>query len=360
MESFDIDEEWINFLDDSKKFESEISSEVIDNETKIICSPLYISTKTKIAFLNTTVDIPNIFWELPVIPYYKAECGIIKKQVKLTSFSHEETNIIKERSEGVHNCVQTIISHLDNPNSKAKIKYKHVEKISVGICKKDFISYRTKKKGAFYNCFALIFRIKFNDEFKEIHVKVFNTGKIEIPGIQDNDVMFKTFDLLINVLQPHFKEKLFIDNNKIDTVLINSNFKCGYYINRQRLFEKLKYDFGMISMYDPCSYPGIQSKFYYNNNNEIQNGICNCSIRCNKKGSGYGDGNCKEVSFMIFRTGSVLIVGNCDEDTLEKIYEFIKSILEREFNEINDGLVDDTIKKKGITKKLRTHKIIMD
>jgi hypothetical protein len=44
-------------------------------------------------------------------------------------------------------------------------------------------------------------------------------------------------------------------------------------------------------------------------------------------------GNVK-VSFMVFRTGSVLIVGKCDEDVLMIIYEFLKRILHNEFNNI--------------------------
>jgi hypothetical protein len=37
---------------------------------------------------------------------------------------------------------------------------------------------------------------------------------------------------------------------------------------------------------------------------------------------------------MIFRTGSVLIVGKCDETILLYIYEFIKNILNTELNKI--------------------------
>ena len=32
-------------------------------------------------------------------------------------------------------------------------------------------------------CFAIILRFYQGGEFKEIHVKVFNTGKLEIPGL---------------------------------------------------------------------------------------------------------------------------------------------------------------------------------
>jgi hypothetical protein len=37
------------------------------------------------------------------------------------------------------------------------------------------------------------------------------------------------------------------------------------------------------------------------------------------------------VSFMIFRTGSVLIVGKCEENVLNDIYLFIKNMMEREY-----------------------------
>ena len=64
-----------------------------------------------------------------------------------------------------------------------------MRKIDIGMSKKDLTSYKTKKKGAFYNCFALILRILYNDEYKEIHVKVFNTVKLEIPGIHYDETM---------------------------------------------------------------------------------------------------------------------------------------------------------------------------
>ena len=44
-----------------------------------------------------------------------------------------------------------------------------------------------------------------------------------------------------------------------------------------------------------------------------------------------------EVSFMIFRTGSILIVGKCNEDILITIYRFICNILESEYSSIQMG-----------------------
>ena len=81
--------------------------------------------------------------------------------------------------------------------------------------------------------------------------------------------------------------------------------------------------------YDSCSYPGIQSKFYYipGKNPDDQLGQQPISM----------DTLYYEVSFMIFRTGSILIVGKCNEEILMVIYRFICSILTVEYSGIQMG-----------------------
>jgi hypothetical protein len=62
-----------------------------------------------------------------------------------------------------------------------------------------------------------------------------------------------------------------------------------------------------------------------------------------------------EISFMIFRTGSVLIVGKCNEDVLREIYDFIKTMLETEYMTIGKCLVsiDTSLEKKRVPKVRR-------
>jgi hypothetical protein len=59
-----------------------------------------------------------------------------------------------------------------------------------------------------------------------------------------------------------------------------------------------------------------------------------------------------EISFMIFRTGSVLIVGKCNEDVLLEIYGFIRTMLETEYMTIGKCLVstDTSLDKKRVPK----------
>jgi len=374
----DIDKEWENFIssnydDDDISSDGEDVNEILQQTAEEFISAnlsadmdseapkstnIYISTKTKIAYLNTPIDLKLLFWQVPVIPYAKPCNGIVKKQMKFNSSTPEELKFIQDKLQYETYFEEHVITHIDNPSGR--IKFKDTRKLTIGISKKDLLSYRCKKKSAFYNCFVLILRTKIADSFKEFHVKVFNTGKLEIPGVQSETAFDMILNQVIQTLQPYVEEKLGYKENTNETVLINSNFNCGFFINREALYEILKFKYNIQSIYDPCSYPGIQCKFYYNPDVGIQNG---CQISEENKHL-YND--VKEVSFMIFRTGSVLIVGRCDENVLMIIYEFLKIILNNEYKNIcqkvskngdeNTPVVKD--KKKKIRRKNITIEIV--
>ena len=284
--------------------------------------------------------------------------GVIKKQMKINCSTPAEVIILEQKIREVENgavCINVDI--LKQLEETKKIKFKDIRKINIGLSKKDLNSFRKKKRGAFYNCFVLIIRIVFEEKYKEIHVKIFNTGKLEIPGIHKEELLGITLRALLEILQPFHETPICVKEGSIQNVLINSNFSCNYYIDRDKLSCLLKYNYHLHVIYDSCSYPGIQCKFYYNRMNTEHNGICHCDNKCSKKGSGEGDGQCKEISFMIFRTGSVLIVGNCCEYILNIIYNFLKGIFMNEYKEImieHNPLV--CVKKK---KRVRKKKILI-
>jgi len=371
-----IDQEWENFMtcdthddiscddhEDIEKSNQEIlSANILDNmnldlnHTTPIASDIYISTKTKIAYLTMPINLKEVFWVIPTIPYAKPSKGVIKKQMKFNSLTKEEVDFIQEKLKEEIYFEENIITHIDNP--AGRIKYKDIRKVSIGMSKKDIMSYRCKKKSAFYNCFVLILRMKIDDLFKEFHVKVFNTGKLEIPGVQSEFLFDKILHQIIETLQPHIDKKLGYKENTNETVLINSNFNCGFFINREILYDILKSKYNIQSIYDPCSYPGIQCKFYYNEDIEFQNG---CQISEENK-SLYT--NIKEVSFMIFRTGSVLIVGKCEEYVLQKIYEYLKTLLTTEYKNIRQHM--SSVQQQAIVslkdkkRKIRKKNILID
>ena len=341
-----IDEEWENFCHDDScilsTYDNNDSTHDIgilnnngQNESSYKCSGLKISTKTKISYLNTNIDLNSVFWNIPLIPYYKPTTGIIKKQMKFNSTTPEEVSAILEHKQKYNFVDDHIISQVDD---NGRNKYKDIRKISIGISRKDITSYRCKKKSAFYNCFVVIMRLFYNNEYKEIHVKVFNTGKLEIPGIQDSIILNEVLNLLVKILKPivnmNSNEELKYLTDKSETVMINSNFSCGYFIDREKMFNLLKYNYKINSNFDSCSYPGIQCEFYYDTSIKDQNGVQPSIITSNKK---YNKKKTElekkyiKVSFMIFRTGSVLIVGKCSEKILYEIYEFLCNIFQKEY-----------------------------
>jgi hypothetical protein len=65
-----------------------------------------------------------------------------------------------------------------------------------------------------------------------------------------------------------------------------------------------------------------------------------------------------KVSFMIFRTGGCLIVGNCSEEILMFVYDFVKNLLKDEYAHIcmkTENLGEVEVKKT----KLRKRKIMV-
>ena len=360
------DDEWLQFCtnEDSYNKQQSVSDNEFYNGDKSLpecpkSSELYISTKSKIGYLTKAINLSDVFWKIPVIPYHKQSDGVIKKQIKMTL---SEENEIDERLKSYD---------IYEVEDISKRKNKIVKKISIGTSSKDLVSYRCKKKGAFYNCFVLIFRIMYNDRFKEMHVKVFNTGKLEIPGVPKDDLIDILLEKVLKLLNsPLLNLNIDIKPNSFETVLINSNFNCGFNIHREKLVDLLKMKYKLCVSYDPCSYPGIMSKFYYYaDSREKQDGrlITNNGLESPKKPNTSTNistsTNPMCISFMIFRTGSVLIVGKCDSESIIKdIYSFIKKILMEEYVEIyaesstdEQDIPNNSIKKK----KVKRRKIII-
>jgi len=340
-----IDDEWSSFLNGSDtevatKLESIGCEEVSIDMPK--CDELYISTKTKVLFLNQGIDIHSVFWNIPITEYWRPNSGVVKKQMKIVSHTPEEYDRYVEKLANIPYYTEHIIRQINNPNARRN-KFKDERKITVGMSKKDIMNCRGKVKNAFYNCFAMIMRFIHNGEFHEIHVKIFNTGKMEIPGVLNTTLLTTVKKMILETINPLLPdgddEFYFIDNAKEDSVLINSNFNCGFYINREKLYSILRSPkYNIETAYDPCSYPGVKCKFYFNNqhgfNTLLQKGGI-CTEDRQQKMSELGENKkYTEVSFMIFRTGSCLIVGNCTEEILRYIFTFVKTILQDEYDAI--------------------------
>ena len=334
-----------------------------DVDAKIMpeCDDLYISTKTKVLFLNQEIDTKKLFWSIPVIDYWRPIDGVTKKQMKIISNSQEEFDELQTRLNGLTNLYTENVIKTVNTTGKRRAIFKDDRKITVGISRKDIMNCRGKVKKAFMNCFALILRFKFEGVFREMHVKVFNTGKLEIPGILSANILDQMKERILATIQPHVDAPIgFLENAKTDNVLINSNFNCGFCINKDRLYSILRSDkYGIEITNDPCHYPGLKCKYYYKTNIPMdhpeQNGQVHKDDRGQKLSELETNHTYVKASFMIFRTGSCLILGNCSEEIIQHIFVFLRQLLQDEYENIvapNEQPMNKVKKAKPRKKKL--------
>jgi TATA-box binding protein (TBP) (component of TFIID and TFIIIB) len=365
-----VDEEWQKYMyslnnndtyntNDSSIFKnSKMDDAILTNDSIVpVCEELYISTTTKVLFFNQAIDIQHVFWDLPIIKYSDKCNGIVKKQIKIISTTIDEYNEYMNKLDILEYYTENVIKSINNPDARRN-KFKDERKLTVGMSKKDIMNCRGKVKNAFYNCFAIVIRFLYEDNYREIHVKVFNTGKLEIPGILNANIFSIIKSIVLSYIQPFIATKLeYVNVENEANVLINSNFNCGFYINRDILYQTLRSNiYGIEAAYEPCSYPGIKCKYYFNielgfdpilQTGQVLQEDRNMTMRELKQNQKY-----IEVSFMIFRTGSCLIVGNCTEKILRFIYNKIKQILHDEY--INIAVKSDI--QSTVIKKLKPRK----
>jgi TATA-box binding protein (TBP) (component of TFIID and TFIIIB) len=310
-------------------------------------TPLYVSTRTNIAYLSRPIELGKTFWAIPVVHHHEQQEGIIKKQMKVSSASETELMTVSSKLPQDRYVTEHVIKHIDAV--EGRIAYKDVRKISIGICNKDVSSYRCKKRGAFYNCFSVITRVLQEGRFHEMHVKVFNTGKLEVPGVQSAEIFEKTLNLLCEVLTAVGVCGVSWLKERTQTVLINSNFSTGFLVDREILYNTLRKKYGMQGRYDPCSYPGIQCDFYLDPKARSQTGAPPPVSATDTEKERF-----VRMSFMVFRTGSVLIVGRCTENELNEIYTALCRILVAEYMSISTGIALSAKSKPVKTPRLKT------
>ena len=119
-------------------------------------------------------------------------------------------------------------------------------------------------------------------------------------------------------------------------VLINSDYYLGFEIKRNVLHELLINKYKIFSSYEPCIYPGVNSKYYFNESyldNEYK-GKCYCDVYCDGKGTGIGNGECKKITVAIFQSGSIIITGARNMEQIKCAHKFINGVIDDNYDSI--------------------------
>ena len=145
---------------------------------------------------------------------------------------------------------------------------------------------------------------------------------------------------------PIINEYVYTHSNYFDQDLINlyENYLNGLRDkNYYKIYDNLKHL--NILLYEYLSKNGLFDEELNKRNEELQRERDSIN------------NNIVVMSFMIFRTGTILIVGMCEENVIQNIYERIKEILTEEYHTISLSDIDDTILKPVKIKKSRKRTI---
>ncbi len=221
--------------------------------------------------------------------------------------------------------------------SEGVLKFELGNKV-IGASYKDIFTNRKITSKSFYNQSSMVIRRKINqgdplkDGWKEVNVKVFANGGIQMTGVTSEEFAKETAEYLLSAIkglkENPFEEPEKAAINRFSVQLINTDYELNKLINQDALHKILINEYNLFSMLEKTIYQGVNTKFFYNTKNP-KKGICECEKTCKGQGSGDGEGECKRITMSIFRTGKIIITGARKMNQIQAAYNFLNSVFDK-------------------------------
>ena len=219
------------------------------------------------------------------------------------------------------------------------LKMEHKDRV-IGASARDLLTKKKAAKKTFFNQSTLVVRKRRMDDpsqFKEVNLKLFANGGIQMTGITGLEFARITLDWLLPILSTLptaiSEQPLFIKQLKIQ--LINSDYHVNGNIHRDNLHKIMSEQYCLFSSLEKLIHQGVNIKYYYNTSRLVgRPGICNCEQPCQGLGEGDAPGQCKKITILAFQTGDIIVTGARKKEQLDEAYEFMNLILKRHSREV--------------------------
>lgn len=213
------------------------------------------------------------------------------------------------------------------------LKFEHKNMV-LGCSYKDIFTNRKITSKSFFNQSTIVLRRKMDEEkedhWKEVNVKLFANGGIQMTGVTSEAFAFDAITWLLALIQTlpesPFTEKAAIQRFSVQ--LINTDYALNKFINQDALHKILINEYNLFSMLEKTIYQGVNTKFFYNTR-DPGIGICQCKKFCKGQGTGEGEGECKRITMSIFRTGRIIITGARQIKQIKAAYQFLNSVFDK-------------------------------
>lgn len=259
-------------------------------------SQLRISTITTTAQLGTKIHLDALFRQIPIIQYWDLNDGVLKMEFSGTA---------------------------------------------KGTSFKDIMLKPKTTKTSFFNQATLVIRREISPLiWKEINVKLFRNGGVQMTGVRSLEMSSEAIVWLVGYLtakctaEPIFESPPNIHKQQVQ--LVNTDFSIGAKVRRDILHRILSDVYRLNSSYESAIYQGVKTKYFYNSQRPAASppGLCPCPRLCKGTGDGSAIGECKKITISPFQTGQVIITGARTMEQINEAYEFIKGVFTRHADEI--------------------------
>ena len=265
-----------------------------------------VSTITATGSINSLIDLGSFYQETDIVPYDSNESGFI----------YIEFGIRKAET-----VFRGFNKKLISPKRKKKQSKRFDNQVTVIL--------RTQLPGMSDGTFAFV------------NVKVFKNGNVQMTGVkhidQGQDVIDKVIEQVNKIHGrgiPIAMTFHTIASSNYKICLINSDFRMGLDIRRDKLNTIVQKEYKMYSSFEPCIYPGVKIQYCWTSDCGNGDGICNCTCDCPGKGTGRGDGQCKKITIAVFQSGCIIITGAQSYIQIDDAYKFICKVVEKHRTEV--------------------------
>lgn len=298
-------------------------------------SSLRISTISAVSFLNADIDFGKLFERLPLVSKDGAETGVFS--MKHYDKDNETKKVVRR------------IRHRDDHEGETSVS--------------------AEVKKYFQNQITIIWTfVSSAGDKRTTNGFMFTNGKIKGVGLKCDEDIRRSFQALRDYLQSQREALgdavtiLDEDHQNNDATndlqlygtratMYNTDFCTHFQIIRDELFRIIIEEYGLEdSEFEPDIYPAVKIKFAWNTDymqgkgkhkKQHTPGLCYCQSRCNGKGCGTGDGQCKVVTVCVFGNdapnrhgGKIIITGANSYQQVEDVYGFMNGVLKEHYDEV--------------------------
>lgn len=208
----------------------------------------------------------------------------------------------------------------------------------LGESHRDALTNRKITGKCFFNQGTIVIRRAIASGFKEVNIKLFGNGSVQMTGINSEEFAISTLELLVSecnkLSETPFTKPPII--NKMNIQMINSDFSLGVPLQSEVIHQILRDRYSLFSIFEKTLYQGVDTKYYYNTTRPVEAtpGVCACEQLCSGQGKGDAPGECKRITISIFQTGNIIITGARHMHQINEAFEFINRVFDAHENEI--------------------------